>query len=150
MRVLFHIIGWLALALFGLQCKESTMMIVKGEKSYFKAKYKGKITLNATETAIESIVPDGYLEVRENDKEFSATGNSKGDIVYHLDDHGRSLSQSSEEGREFTSGILRDLITNGFDAEERMYRVHRRGGARAVLDEINHMKIEPIKGMYFR
>ena len=100
MKVLFHIIGWLALALFGLQCKESTMMIVKGEKSYFKAKYKGKITLNATETAIESIVPDGYLEVRENDKEFSATGNSKGDIVYHLDDHGRSLSQSSEEGRE--------------------------------------------------
>lgn len=114
---------------------------------YFKVECTGNITLNDSETAIESISDGGTLKYRKNDSRLVAE--SKGGIIsYQLTDHGQDIDPKTEKGTKFIASVVKELISLGFDAQRHVARVYKRGGSGAVLAEVGDLKNDYVKRVY--
>lgn len=114
---------------------------------YFKLESTGNITLNDSETAIESISDGGSLKYRKNDSRFIAESKN-GVITYQLNEDGQELDPTSEKGIKFIATVVKELISLGFDAQRHVARLYKRGGSGAVLAEVGDLKNDYVKRVY--
>ena len=71
-----------------------------------------------------------------------------GNFKLELFDNGRKLNPTDNEGKLFLAGVIKDMISVGFDAKERMQRIYKKGGSRALLNEAELVNSDFIKSMY--
>lgn len=114
---------------------------------YFKLESTGNITLNDSETAIESISDGGSLKYRKNDSRFIAESKN-GVITYQLNEDGQELDPTSEKGIKFIATVVKEFISLGFDAQRHVARLYKRGGSGAVLAEVGDLKNDYVKRVY--
>lgn len=113
-----------------------------------KMEYEGKITFNEEETAVKSLSPNGYLKYKKNDKKLVIESNSKGEVSYEFYDDGEKLA-FDERGKKFLAEAIKDMVSYGTDAEGRVERIYKKGGAAAVLKEVGNMQSDHVKSIYF-
>ncbi len=127
---------------------ESTAdMVIKSDNFYEAIKYSGKFQLTDDETGFKSISPGGYLKYRKNEESVKAESNLKGEIEYTIYDGEKKLALD-EQGRKLVADAVWEMISWGFDADARMERLYQKGGIRALLNEVDSMKTDPVKILY--
>ena len=119
-----------------------------GDNFIEQINWSGKIRLSDDEKSIAGISPGGYVRFRENDIKLSAESNLQGVISYTLFDGHASLSLD-DSGRRFVSAVLQQMIAWGFQADDRPERIFKKGGNRALLEEIRRIKLDRTKRPYF-
>ena len=130
-----------------------TMTISLSDDSHkFKARVEGKIAFNDDETDVTGIGGAGTATFEE----------TAGGVTRRLElaDHGGTLERRyfvdrSERpldaaAREWTAHVVLQLVRSGIGAEQRVKRLHARGGAKLVLDEIAQLPSDYVRGIYLR
>jgi hypothetical protein len=121
--------------------------VISSDNFYEGIKYSGKFQLTDDETAFKSISPGGYLKFRKNEERVTAESNLQGEIEYTIYD-GKNKLALDEQGRKLIAEAIREMINWGFDADARMERIYQKGGNRALLNEVDSMKTDPVKVLY--
>ena len=122
-------------------------MVIRSDNFYEEIKYSGKFQLTDDETGFKSISPGGYFKFRKNDVSVKAESNLQGSIEYRINDGNNNLPLD-EKGKKLLAEAIREMIAWGFDAENRMERVYRKGGAQALLSEVDSMRSDHIRLLY--
>jgi hypothetical protein len=110
-------------------------IITRSDNYIEEIHWSGKVKLSDDEKSIASISPGGYLKFRENDQKLVAESNLQGEISYTLFDGQKSLTLN-DSGQRFVAGVLQKMVRFGFCADGRPERIYKKGGNRAVLDEL--------------
>jgi hypothetical protein len=110
-------------------------------------KYYGKIVLNDEETGFRSISPGGYVKFHINDTSVTAESNLKGDIDYHVYEDKREVTDQAGIKNRVALAI-REMLSWGFDADNRMERVFSRGGTQALLNQVDSVHSDQMKRKY--
>src|SRR4029077_448263 len=98
-------------------------------------------------TYFKHISPGGYFKYQKNDIKVEAESNLRGSIDYTIYDGKNNLSPEGA-GKELLSEAVKEMIYWGFDAEPRMERVYQKGGAAALLREVDSVKTDQVKILY--
>ncbi|MCP5381160.1 MAG: hypothetical protein H6912_02205 [Kordiimonadaceae bacterium] len=110
-----------------------------GDK-FLEVEWQGKIELNEEETNITGMDNDGYfsLETRQNgeSRKLVLTGKDK-NIDRHYYKDGKSVDIDETEYAWQAENLKAMLRLSGINAEKRVDWIYSRGGANAVLDEID-------------
>ena len=122
-------------------------VITKSDHYYEEINYSGKFEISEDENNFNSISPGGYLKFRKNDIMVKAESNLRGEIEYTIYD-GKNNLPLNEYTRQFVSLAIREMIYWGYDASERMERIYRKGGAQALLNEVDSVKTDQLKILY--
>jgi len=122
-------------------------MVIKGDNYDEEINWSGKTRLSDDEKSIAGITPGGYLKFRENDTTLKAESNLQGEISYTLYD-GRENLPLNDSGRRFIAAALQKMIARGFYSEDRAERIYKKGGNKALLEELSRMKMEGTKEPY--
>ncbi|HLA59340.1 MAG TPA: hypothetical protein VK622_11285 [Puia sp.] len=122
-------------------------MINKSDHYYEEINYSGKFELSEDESKFNSISPGGYFKFRRNDIKVKAESNLRGEIEYTIYD-GKNNLPLNEQTKRFVSLAIKEMIYWGYDANERMERIYRKGGAQAVLNEVDSVKTDQLKILY--
>src|SRR5260221_6904096 len=122
-------------------------MVVKSDGLYEQIKYSGKFQISDDEKSFKSISPGGYFKYRKNDIKVNAESNLRGGIDYSIYD-GDKYVPVEGVGGALLSEAVKEMIAWGFDAEPRMERVYQKGGASALLREVDSMKTDQVKIIY--
>ncbi len=127
-------------------------LFIKG-KGNFKIEYEGDIEVSDDDKEIVSISRGGFIEIKTSSfgkKRKLVIEAERGDLnrKYYV---GRTEKSFEPEGKSWLAEILPDIIrTTGIAAEARVERFYNRGGATAVLNEINELKGDYSRSAYFR
>jgi hypothetical protein len=124
-------------------------MEISNDGYHIKVKYAGDIAFTDDETGIKSISPGGCIKYWKNGRKLIAESDKDGTIAYQLYDGDNNVSPNEERGKKFVALVIKDLINLGFDAKNRVDRIYRKGGAAAVLDEIDYLKNDFVRRTYF-
>ncbi len=130
----------------GTDSNNGTMIIGDGDNS-IEIKWSGKVVFNDDETAVARITPGGYIKFKNNGKRMVAESNMQGDISYRLYDGDFQLALDST-GKKRLAEDIREMISFGFHAEERVDLVAKKGGKKALLAEAGMSKPSYIKDLY--
>jgi hypothetical protein len=122
-------------------------MVIKSDNFYEEIKYAGRFRLTDDETAFKSISPGGYFKFRKNEESIKAESNLQGTIEYTIYDGKNNLGMDVE-GKRLVAEAIREMVAWGFDAPARVERIYRNGGSRALLNEIDSIKSDPVKILY--
>jgi|SRR5450432_426083 hypothetical protein len=122
-------------------------MVIKSDNFYEQINYTGKFELSDDESSFKSISPGGYFKFRKNDIRIEAESNLRGEIVYTIYD-GKNILSMDEQGKLLVAQAIKEMIERGYDANERMERVYRKGGPVALLNEVDSMKADQVKVLY--
>lgn len=122
-------------------------MVIRSDNFYEEIKYSGKFQLTDDETGFKSISPGGYFKFRKNEVSIKAESNLQGLIEYRIND-GSNNVPLDERGKKILAEAIREMIVWGFDAENRMERVYRKGGAQALLSEVDSMRSDHVRLLY--
>jgi beta-lactamase regulating signal transducer with metallopeptidase domain len=114
---------------------------------------EGEIQFNADATELQSISGDGYFEVSERHADMlryiKITPSANGlQYVYKI--NGQQQPLEGEAKTWFSNFLLALERSTGFAAEERVAKLIAKGGPGAVLDEINNLQGDYVRGIYFR
>jgi len=114
---------------------------------------EGEIHFNAEATNLESISSGGYFEVNERHgaelRHVRVTPSGNG-LQYEYKVNG-AQQQFDQNAREWFSRFLLSLErTTGFAADSGVPMLLKKGGPQAVLDEINNLQTDYVRGLYFR
>src|SRR4030095_5001592 len=113
-------------------------LVIRSDNFYEEIKYSGKLRLTEDEAGFESISPGGYFRFRKNELGVKAESNLKGVIEYRIYD-GTNFIPMDERGKKLLAEAIHEMIAWGFDADNRMERVYRTGGAEALIREVDSM-----------
>jgi len=122
-------------------------MTISSDNFIEQMKWSGQIKFNEDESAIQSISAGGYLKYRKNDVKVVAESNLHGEISYELYD-GHNKLNMDDRGKKLVSEAIKEMIAYGFDAEGRMDRIYKKGGKAALLNELDNIKFDNVKGIY--
>jgi hypothetical protein len=122
-------------------------MVVKTDTYYEEINYSGKFRLSDDETGFKNISPGGFFKFRFNDVRVEAQSNLRGEIDYTIYDGKNNLTPGAE-GKIYIAQAIREMIDWGFDGEARMNQVYQKGGAEALIREVDSMKSDNIKLLY--
>ena len=122
--------------------------------STYTFKYKGKIKVADDDRSIESISSGGYLMIKKttfgNTRSIIIENDSRGDISYEYLE-GRKEIPFEPEGKKWLEDVLLDVIRmTGIDAEGRAGRIYAKNGTKGVLYEIDEIRSNHVKGIYFK
>jgi hypothetical protein len=124
-------------------------MVIKGDHFYEEMKYSGKFQLTDDETGFKSISPGGYFKFIKNELSVAAESNLKGEIHYRIYD-GKSYSPTDAHGKALIAMTIKEMIYQGFDTESRIERIFQKGGTQALINEVDSMRIDPVKMLYLK
>ena len=114
---------------------------------------EGEIKFNAEATEIQSISSGGLFEVnlRQDDtlKQVKVTP-SAGGLQYVYKVNGKQQPFEGEARTWFAQFLLALERSTGFAADARVPALLAKGGPNAVLDEINNLQGDYVRGIYFR
>jgi hypothetical protein len=122
-------------------------MTIKYDNFIEQIKYSGKFILSEDEKSFKHISPGGYFKYRKNDVKVEAESNLRGTVDYSIYD-GKNYISEDGAGKALVSEAIKEMIAWGFDAEPRMERVYQKGGAKALLSEIDSLKTDEVKVLY--
>lgn len=123
-------------------------IVISGENFYEEIKYSGRISFTDDETSFKSITPGGYIHFRKNEDRVTAKSNKQGVISYELSEGDNKISLDST-GIKLITEAVKEMIAFGIDANERMERIYKKGGNRALMNELGNLKNDNVKRMYF-
>jgi len=126
----------------------SADMVIKSNNFYEEIKYLGKFQLTDDETAFRSISPGGYVKFWLNDEKLKAESNLQGQIEFTIYDGKNNVSPDDEAGKKLIARAIHEMIAWGYDADARMDRIYKQGGSKALLNEIDSMRTDPVKMIY--
>ncbi len=114
--------------------------------------YKGNIALDDTESKILSISPNGYMKFSKksfgNKRSIIVESNAKGQLSYEYY-VGRSEEPFEGDGEKWLASVLPEIVRmSGIGAEARVKRIYTKNGAEGVLDEIERISSNSVKGIY--
>jgi hypothetical protein len=116
--------------------------------------YEGTITFTDDEKDIKSISPGGYFKVSKttfgNRRAIHIESGSNGELkrTYYV---GKNQEPYEPEGREWLADMLPELIAStGIGAEDRVKRIYAKRGTSGVLEAIEDMESDYVKGIYFK
>jgi hypothetical protein len=122
-------------------------MVIESNNYYEKINYSGKFQLTEDETGFKSISPGGYFKFRRNEERVKAESNLKEEIEYTLFD-GKNTLIMDDQGKKLLADAIKEMIAWGYDAQGRMERVYQGGGVKALLAEVDSMRISQTKLVY--
>jgi len=122
--------------------------------STYAFKYRGKIRVADDDRSIESISPGGYLSITKitfgNRRSIKIDSDIRGNLQYEYFE-GRNELSYEPAGREWLEDVLLDVIRmTGIDAEGRARRMYTGSGTDRVLEEIDQIRSNHVKGTYFQ
>ncbi len=122
--------------------------------STYAFKYRGKIKVADDDRSIESISPGGYLYITKitfgNRRSINIESNNRGNLQYEYYE-GRKEIPFDPAGREWLEDVLLDVVRmTGIDAEGRARRMYNRSGTDGVMEEIDEIRSNHVKGIYFQ
>lgn len=119
----------------------------------FKIEYEGEITLSDDDSDIVGISNGGFIEIKK-----SSFG-SKRRIVIESDRNGNLEKQYfvgrkevdfNPEGKKWLAEVLLEVVrSTTIAAESRVQRFYSKGGAQAVLNEIENIESDYVMSRYF-
>jgi len=124
---------------------------VSDDDHKFKANIDGKIAFNAEETDVASLGAGGTASFEETRGSVTrriefADRNGKIERRYFVD---RQEQPYDAAGSKWFAGLLPALIReSGLGAEARVQRLYSAGGAERVLDEIERIHSDYVRGIY--
>ncbi|MBS1915257.1 MAG: hypothetical protein JST87_03210 [Bacteroidetes bacterium] len=148
MKHFSFLIPAIGLLFFATSCHRGNSIIISNNDDNLYINYQGEIQFTDDETAIKSITPNGFLKYTRNNKKLVAENSEHGEIKYDLDYNGKKLNPNDADGKQFMADVIKDMIQIGFDARGRMERLYKKGGTEAVLNEVQNMKADYVKGLY--
>lgn len=114
---------------------------------------EGDIQFNADATAIQSISSGGYFEVNERQgdtlRQIKVTPSGAG-LQYVFKINGKEQAFEGDARTWFSSFLLALERATGFAADTRVAKLLAQGGPIAVLDEIDNLQGDYVRGLYFR
>jgi hypothetical protein len=122
-------------------------IVISSDGSYEEIKHSGKIDFTDDETSIKNISPGGFLNYRKNEEKLIAKSDKQGVISYELTNGDNKLLLDSN-GKKFITEAVKEMIAWGIDANERMERIYKKGGNRALMNEVGNLKNDQVKKMY--
>jgi hypothetical protein len=125
---------------------ESNMKVIS-DNLVEEIKYFGKFQISDDENSFKTISPGGYFKYRKNDIRVKAESNVRGTIDYTIYDGGNQVPFEGA-GKELLAEAVKEMIYWGFDAEPRMERIYQKGGADALLREVDSVKTDQVKILY--
>src|SRR5262249_7160870 len=124
-----------------------------GDDCSVELRAEGEIQFNADATEIQSISSGGSFEVNVREgsslRQIRVTPSSNG-LQYAFKVNGKEQPYDSEAKAWFASFLLSLERATGFAADSRVPRLLAKGGPSAVLDEINNLTGDYVRGIYFR
>ena len=130
----------------------TTVISMSDDRHSFTADIHGKLVLNDDETEITGLSQGGTARLTES------VGGAKQRI--DLAERGGKLEQHyyvgnteqpyDDKARAFMVTVSTELARSGIDAEGRAKRLYAKGGAKRVLDEIDHLHSDYVSGIYLR
>jgi hypothetical protein len=114
-----------------------------------KAKAKGQFSFNAAEDDIATL--DGSLEIEEQVEGVTRTARFEegdGRIERHFEVDGEPSTDAQANRAWLARAIPAFLRATGHDAEARVGRLVARGGADAVLGEVDHLRSSYVRATY--
>ena len=126
----------------------TTMEVNNGDDD-IKIEYAGDIAFTDDETTVKSISAGGCLKYWKNGRKIIAESNKDGVIYWQLYNGSKNFSINDVRGKQLVTAAIKDLIGLGFDAKARVDRLYKKGGATAVLDEIDYLKGNYVRSLYF-
>jgi beta-lactamase regulating signal transducer with metallopeptidase domain len=124
-----------------------------GDDCSVELRTEGDIQFNAEATDIQSISSGGYFEVNVREgaslRQVRITPSGNG-MQYMLKVNGKEAPFDSEAKTWFASFLLSLERATGFAADVRVPKLLAKGGPTAVLDEINNLQGDYVRGIYFR
>jgi hypothetical protein len=142
--------------IFSTACNQSTnkkpvaetTINIRSNGTSIEIRQAGKVEINDGETGFKNISPGGYLTYTSNNQKL--TVREKDDkIEYELSDGNSQLNAGDEKGKNFVAERIRDMILAGFDAKGSVERLDKRGGSKAILDQIGNLQSDQAKSIYF-
>lgn len=125
---------------------------IKSKEDDFKVEFEGDITISNDDKDIVDISRGGYFEIKK-----SSFGRSRKIVIEteggKLNKHyyvGWSEKNFYPDGKEWLAEVLPKVIrTTTIGAESRVNRFYKKGGVNAVLNEINRLKSDYVRGVYY-
>lgn len=117
----------------------------------------GRLSLDATgefrfsddERGIASLAPGETLSIRTSERELTVRSAADGTLSYAYEVDGKQ-QPFDPAGRDWLAGLVPQLYrVTGIQADERVARIHARGGVNAVLGEIEQIKSDFVARRYF-
>ena len=119
--------------------------------SSFNIETRGKMELTDDDKDVKSMSSDGYLEINKtvfgNRRTLIVTPQGNGLKREYYE--GRTLVAFEPEGRKWMNEVMPELVrSTTIGAESRVVRFYRKGGTKAVLDEIRIIESDYVKVRY--
>lgn len=122
-------------------------------RSVFRAELEGELRFSTDETTLEHMAPDAYLEIEENGRsghrrlEARPGAGGAPELIFWLE--GKRREPDIAARAWLASAIPRLLRASGTDVEGRVTRILAKGGAPAVLAEIEQISTDAVQRSYF-
>lgn len=118
-----------------------------------KLEYRGEITLSNDDKDIAAISRGGFIEIRKSrfGKRRRITIKSEGGRLVKKYFVGYKEKPFNLDAKNWLADILQDLVEKrAIGAESRVERFYKKGGAKAVLNEVKRMDSDYTKGVYMQ
>lgn len=126
--------------------EEKTVII--NDNFYLEIKEADGIQLNEEETMIKAIPAGGYVKYKNNGKKLIISVNAAGEIVYEING-GEKKSTLNTTEKAFVAAAIKEMIAYGIGAKDRATRIYAKGGFSALVKEIEELKSDYVRGLYF-
>jgi hypothetical protein len=115
-------------------------------REFLEIKFNGEISFNDEETAIKSLSPNSSFSYNKDGKKIIITSDNDGNLSYEVNGTKKTILDKDET--TFLATAIQTMIENGVGAKDRVERIYKKSGSRAVLNEVVKMKSDYIQSMY--
>lgn len=129
------------------------MMNHRDDGRELRIRIKGKPEFTDDYSDIKTLSPRGFARVEETrgsvSRRWEIESDANGNLRRSYTVQGKAHDFDGE-ARQWLSGLLLEAVRqSGFDAERRVARLYRKGGANAVFEEVSLIKGDYAKRIYF-
>ncbi|MES1214343.1 MAG: hypothetical protein ABUT20_02405 [Bacteroidota bacterium] len=128
-----------------------TSMTIKDDKLKFTFSYTSTEDISFTddEKGFRSFPDDGVLRYEKDGKKLVVRKDASGNIVYAING-GENKTTLTDNEKDIVAGAIRVMIEYGVGAKDRVARLYKNGGTKAVLDEVKNMKTDYVRAVYLQ
>ena len=126
---------------------------IRNNRSNFKVKYEGEITLSDDDKDIQDISSGGYIEIKKSSfgRSRKIVIEKEGNTLIRKFYIGWSEKEYDPEGKNWLADILPDILrSTTMGAKSRVNRFYNKGGVNEVLSEIKKMDSDYVQSAYFK
>jgi len=114
-----------------------------------KLSYTGEISFTDDEKGFKNFPNDGFLRYQKNGTTLIVTVDASGKVAYEINGGDKKTTHSADE-KNIVADVIRGMIDYGVGARDRVERIYKKGGAKAVIDEVKNIKTDYARGQYLK